>query len=54
VTADPRFTFSDLLSFGTFGEFVAEVYGTLWQYNHTRIHSAIKMPPSVFAEKIAA
>ncbi len=41
--------------FGTFGELVAEATdSTLWQYNHTRIHSALKMPPSVFAEKIAA
>ena len=40
--------------FGTFGELVAEIYQTLWQYNHTRIHSALKMPPSVFAEKLAA
>jgi hypothetical protein len=23
-------------------------------YNHTRIYSALKMPPAVFAEKIAA
>jgi len=40
--------------FRTFGELVAEIYQTLWRYNHTRIHSALKMPPSVFAEKIAA
>lgn len=40
--------------FRTFGELIAEIYQTLWQYNHTRIHSALKMPPSVFAEKIAA
>lgn len=40
--------------FGTFGELIAELYQTLWEYNHTRIHSALKMPPSVFAEKVAA
>lgn len=40
--------------FKTLGELVAEIYRTLWEYNHTRIHSALKMPPSVFAEKIAA
>jgi hypothetical protein len=33
---------------------VAEIYRTLWEYNHTRIHSALKMPLSVFAEQIAA
>ena len=40
--------------FKTLGELVAEIYRTLWEYNHTRIHSALKMPPAVFAEKIAA
>jgi transposase InsO family protein len=40
--------------FRTFGELVAGIYRTAWEYNHTRIHSALKMPPSVFAEKIAA
>ena len=40
--------------FDTLGELVAEIYATLWHYNHTRIHSALRMPPSVFAEKIAA
>jgi len=38
--------------FQSLGELVAEVYGTLWAYNHTRIHSALKMPPAVFAESI--
>ena len=40
--------------FKTLGELVAEIYRTAWEYNHTRIHSALRMPPSVFAEKIAA
>lgn len=40
--------------FTTLGELVAEVYRTLWEYNHTRIHSALRMPPSVFAEKLVA
>ena len=40
--------------FKTLGELVAEIYRTLWDYNHTRIHSALRMPPSVFAEKMAA
>jgi transposase InsO family protein len=37
--------------FKTLGELVAEVYRTLWEYNHTRIHSALKMPPAQFAEQ---
>jgi putative transposase len=40
--------------FKTLGELVAEVYRTAWDYNHTRIHSALRMPPSTFAEQLAA
>jgi putative transposase len=40
--------------FKTLGELVAEIYRTIYAYNHTRIHSALKMPPVVFAEKLAA
>jgi len=40
--------------FHSLGEFVAEIYRVLWHYNHTRIHSALKMPPSVFAEQLLA
>ena len=35
----------------TLGELVAEIYSTIWIYNHTRIHSALKMPPALFAHK---
>ena len=37
--------------FKTLGELVAEVYQTIWVYNHTRIHSALRMPPRIFAQK---
>jgi putative transposase len=33
--------------FKTLGELVAEIYRTLWDYNNTRIHSALNMPPVV-------
>ncbi len=36
--------------FSTLGYLVAEIYRTVWQYNHTRIHSALKMPPRKFAQ----
>jgi transposase InsO family protein len=40
--------------FCSLGELVAQVYRTVWEYyNHTRIHSALKMPPSEFARKHA-
>ena len=38
--------------FRSLGELVAEIYRTVWDYNHTRIHTALKMPPFVFAEKV--
>ncbi|MBU6500749.1 IS3 family transposase [Patescibacteria group bacterium] len=46
--------FGDPNRFSTLGEFVAAIYRTIWEYNHTRIHSALKMPPSVFAEKMTS
>lgn len=37
--------------FRLLGELVAEIYKTIWTYNNTRIHSALKMPPKVFARQ---
>jgi transposase InsO family protein len=34
--------------FRSLGELVAEVYRLIWVYNHTRIHSALKMAPVEF------
>jgi transposase InsO family protein len=39
--------------FETLGSFVAEIYRTIWIYNNTRVHSALKMPPKVFAKTVA-
>jgi transposase InsO family protein len=39
--------------FKTLGELVAEIYRTLWDYNNTRIHSALNMPPVIFAKQCA-
>jgi putative transposase len=36
------------------GELVAAIYRTIWKYNTTRIHSALRMPPREFAKKFAA
>lgn len=38
--------------FSTLGGLVAAVYQTVWSYNHTRIHSALRMPPRIFAERL--
>jgi len=39
--------------FRSLGELVAEVYHGIWTYNNTRIHSALRMPPVVFAKQSA-
>lgn len=35
--------------FEEMGELVAEIYKTIYAYNHTRIHTALKMPPKQYA-----
>lgn len=35
--------------FKTLGELVLAIYQTIYSYNHTRIHSVLKMPPAQFA-----
>lgn len=35
--------------FETLGELVYAIYQTVYDYNHSRIHSALKMPPQAFA-----
>lgn len=44
--------FGDPNRFETLGELVAEIYRGIWTYNHTRIHSTLRMPPKVFAKKV--
>jgi transposase InsO family protein len=46
--------FGDPSRFKTLGELVYEIYQTIYRYNHTRIHSALKMPPEQFAVLAAA
>jgi hypothetical protein len=37
--------------FKTEGELVYEIHRLVWDYNHTRIHSVLKMPPLRFAKR---
>jgi putative transposase len=37
--------------FKTLGELVYEVHRLIWDYNHRRIHSALRMPPRLFANR---
>jgi transposase InsO family protein len=39
--------------FKTLGELVYAIYQTIYDYNHSRIHSALKMPPMKFALQVA-
>ena len=39
--------------FKTLGELVYEIHHLIWKYNHTRIHSALRMPPVRFAQRCA-
>lgn len=43
----------DPARFKTMGELVFAIYQTIYAYNHTRIHSALKMSPVQFAELAA-
>lgn len=44
-----KIDFGDPSRFKNIGELVSEIYQTIYTYNHTRIHSALKMPPVQFA-----
>jgi len=37
--------------FATVGELVLAVYHTIYDYNHQRIHTKLKMPPAIFAQR---
>lgn len=37
--------------FSSLGELVYEIAKTIWAYNHTRIHTILKMPPAIFAQR---
>lgn len=41
----------DPARFKTVGELVYEIHRLIWSYNHRRIHSALRMPPKLFAER---
>lgn len=42
----------DSSRFKTLGELVYEIYQTIYTYNNTRIHSALRMSPVQFAQKV--
>ncbi len=46
-----KVSLGDPSRFKTLGELAYEIHRTIWIYNHTRIHSVLKMPPFLFAER---
>ncbi|MGI0058895.1 MAG: IS3 family transposase [Nitrosotalea sp.] len=43
----------DLNRFETIGELIEAVYQQIYYYNHERIHTALKMPPTVYAKQLS-
>lgn len=43
----------DLERFETIGELIEAIYQQIYYYNHERIHTALKMPPAVFAKQLS-
>lgn len=37
--------------FSSLGELIYEIAKTIWEYNHTRIHTSLKMPPAIYAQR---
>jgi putative transposase len=44
--------FGDMNRFETVGELIAEIYHHIHYYNNDRIHTALKMPPAVYAHSL--
>jgi len=42
----------DLNRFDTTGEFMEAIYGQVHYYNDERIHTALRMPPSIYAKQL--
>ena len=42
--------FGDMDRFETTGAFIEEIYGQIHYYNYDRIHTALNMPPAVYAK----
>lgn len=45
--------FGELDRFGHLGEFIEEIYAQISYYNNERIHTALKVPPAVFAARFS-
>jgi hypothetical protein len=45
--------FGDINRFETDGELIEEIYARIHYYNYGRIHTAIKMPPAIYAQQLS-
>lgn len=45
--------FGDINRFESEGELIEEIYARIHYYNHDRIHTALKMPPAVYAKELS-
>ena len=45
--------FGDFNRFNTIAQLMEEIYLKIYYYNHDRIHTALKMPPAVYAAKVS-
>ena len=45
--------FGDINRFETDGELIEEIYARIHYYNYDRIHTAIKMPPAIYAKQLS-
>ena len=45
--------FGDINRFETVGELIEEIYHQIDYYNYRRIHTALKMPPAVYAKQLS-
>lgn len=43
----------DMARFETTGEFIEAIYGQVHYYNYDRIHTALRMPPAVYAKQFS-
>lgn len=46
-----RLTLETPIRFESLGELVAAIAETMYRYNNSRIHTILKMPPAIFAQR---
>ena len=47
-----KYELGDLNRFESVGEMIEAIYRHIHYYNHSRIHTALKMPPAIYAARM--